>query len=460
MNSQAQGVKQALGRARVTRPRSHSAPAINESAAKPLHGAVVVITGASSGIGRAAALAFAREGAHVVCAARGRAALTALTTQIIAQGGSARAVPTDVSDPASVATLVQSSLAAYGRIDVWINNAGVAAFGGVEDLLTDDYERLILVNYLGQVYGACAALPVLRQSAHPALAAPVLMGVVGKAGFAAGHTSAAYAASKFALRGFYQALQEELAAKDDPVAVVMVHPDAVASPLYRHARWRGHTQAQVPAQMYHPQVVAQAMVQAVLAPRRQVIIGGRAAAAIASGWAAPLARSAWANTRNSAVQWGLMQRLPAWMPQWAEQMVLTGTLPVREKSEQSEAASAHRSAGVLVRSIFGAPGQPASGPMVALGHSSAPGWSGVRDNLDRPSTGPAQISDELPSTVHTFSRYASFMAGRQRLWQWIGQQVRQWWDRPLIQGQGFRGQGFTGQASKGLVARRLGHLPR
>ncbi len=379
-----------------------------------LMGKVVVITGASSGIGRAAALAFARQGAHVVCAARGRVSLVELTEQIIAEGGSARAVPTDVSDPSSVATLVQASVAAYGGIDVWINNAGVMAYGGVEDLLTDDYERLVLINYLGQVYGTCAVLPTLRHSSNP-----VIMGVVGLAGFAASpHANAGYAASKFALRGFYLSLQEELAATGDPVAVVMIHPDAVSTPLYRHARRRGHGQPQIPAQMYHPEVVAHAMVQAALSPRRQVIVGGRAAAAIATSWLTPTLRAALAQMRHTAVQCGLPQRVPEWVQQWVEDLAMSSTRQMpAPHTVQAGAAS-------LVRTIMG---MPAAG---AQGRHTVPAAT-QRDNFEQPSPAPGQVRDELPTSVRGWSRYATWSGQSRQVWQWARAEVRQWWDRPL-----------------------------
>lgn len=378
-----------------------------------LAGQVVVITGASNGIGRAAALLFAHHGAHVVCAARGRVALLELTEQIIAQGGSARAIPTDVSDPASVAALVQASVAAYGGIDVWINNAGLHAYGGVEDLLIEDYERMILVNYLGQVYGTCAALPVLRRSATP-----VLMGLVGRAGFSVGpHSSAGYAASKFALRGFYLNLQRELANKDERVSVVMIHPDAVATPMYRHSRHRGHGQAHIPARMYHPQVVAQAMLYAAVHPRRQVFIGGHVAAALATGWAAPSVHSVWAQARTAAAQFGIGQRLPDWVQQLGQRLVLTNStaLPAQQPPHPAQA---------LVRTLMGSSTRPAATPGSALDVASA-------DTFEQASPAPGQVSDELPATVRGWSRYAVWSGHRQQAWGWARAHLQAWWDAPI-----------------------------
>ena len=114
---------------------------------------VVVIAGASTGIGRASALAFAARGAKVICAARSAQALDTLVTQIRTDGGTAVAVPTDVAEPAEVRALAELAEAQFGRIDTWVNAAAVSVWGRVEDITDAEFDRVMRVNFLGQVYG-------------------------------------------------------------------------------------------------------------------------------------------------------------------------------------------------------------------------------------------------------------------------------------------------------------------
>ncbi len=125
--------------------------------------AVVVITGASSGIGRATALAFARRGATVVVAARREQALRGVATECEQLGGRALAVPTDVTDEAAVRSLARRAVESFGRVDVWVNNAAVGLFGRFEDTPLEAYRRVIETNLFGYIYGARAALPIFRE---------------------------------------------------------------------------------------------------------------------------------------------------------------------------------------------------------------------------------------------------------------------------------------------------------
>src|SRR5919107_4032881 len=125
---------------------------------------VVVIAGASTGIGRARTLAFAARGARVVCAARSAQALDILVTQIRTDGGTAVAVPTDVAEPAEVRALAELAEAQFGRIDTWVNAAAVSVWGRVEDITDAEFDRVMRVNFLGQVHGTHAALPALRRA--------------------------------------------------------------------------------------------------------------------------------------------------------------------------------------------------------------------------------------------------------------------------------------------------------
>ena len=131
---------------------------------RDLQGTSVVITGASSGIGRATALAFAGKGANVVLAARREGPLLDIANECEGAGGRGLAVPTDVSDPAAVQALAMRAVESFGRLDVWVNNAAVGMWSRFEDVPLKDFRRLIDINLWGYVYGARAALPCFREA--------------------------------------------------------------------------------------------------------------------------------------------------------------------------------------------------------------------------------------------------------------------------------------------------------
>ncbi|MEV6493539.1 SDR family oxidoreductase [Actinoplanes sp. NPDC051633] len=230
---------------------------------------VVVITGASSGIGRATALAFAARGAKVVCAARGKQALDTLVAEIQAAGGTATAVPTDVGDPAAVRALAEAAEQRYGRIDTWVNNAAVGVWGRVEDITDAEFDKVMRVNFLGQVHGVHAALPALRRAGGGAL-----IGVASVEGIRAVPMHAPYTASKFAVRAFYDALRMEMAQEGAPVAVTTVSPASIDTPFFEHARSRMGAMPKPPPPVYAPEVVAETIVYAARHPRREILVGG------------------------------------------------------------------------------------------------------------------------------------------------------------------------------------------
>ena len=179
----------------------------------------ILVTGASDGIGRELAVAFAGRGADVVVAARSADGLAETVRRCAAAGGRAFAVPTDVADPVACRALVERAVAECGGIDVLVNNAGIGMQARVEDV-TDVgvFERVMRVNYLGAVYCTHAALPQLRKRGGLAVA---ISSWQGKTGFA---TYSAYAASKHALHGFFDSLRMELAGSGVDVLVVCPGP--------------------------------------------------------------------------------------------------------------------------------------------------------------------------------------------------------------------------------------------
>jgi short-subunit dehydrogenase len=236
---------------------------------------VVVLTGASSGIGRETALEFARRDAAVVLAARNGEALDTLVAEVERLGSAALAVPTDVSDYVQVSDLATAAVRRFGRIDTWVNNASVSTYGTVEQMDADEIRRVIEVNLLGEVYGMKAALPHLRRTGGTIIN---VSSVLGKRAVA---LQAAYCAAKHGVVAFGEALRLELRHDHAPVSVVDVLPSSINTPLFEHARSKiGALPRPIPP-VYEPRVVAEAIVGAARRPVREVYAGfaGRALAA-------------------------------------------------------------------------------------------------------------------------------------------------------------------------------------
>ncbi|HEX8630977.1 MAG TPA: SDR family oxidoreductase [Catenuloplanes sp.] len=238
---------------------------------KPVSEQVVVIAGASTGIGRASALAFAARGASVVCAARGAQALQTLVQDIAEAGGTAIAVPTDVADPAAVRALAAAAEQRFGRIDTWVNAAAVSVYGSVEEITDEEFDRVMRVNFLGQVHGVHAAVPALRRAGGG-----VIVGIASVEGVRAVPMHAPYTASKWALRGFYDCLRTELAMQGAPIAVTTILPASIDTPFFEHARSKLGAMPKPPPPVYAPEIVAETIVYAARHPRREIAVGGSA----------------------------------------------------------------------------------------------------------------------------------------------------------------------------------------
>ncbi len=230
-------------------------------------GPIVVITGASSGIGCATALAFARVNASVVLAARGADALERVAGACRRAGGNAVAVPTDVTEPDQVLALAERALAAFGRIDVWINNVGVGAVGRFEEVPLRAHRRVVEANLLGHIYGCHAVIPHFRQRGGG-----VIINMVSIGAWAPAPYSAAYAASKFGLRGFSESLRAELADVPD-IAVCEVYPTFVDTPGVAHGANYTGKHLRPPPPMLDPREVADVLVDLARHPRPKTLLG-------------------------------------------------------------------------------------------------------------------------------------------------------------------------------------------
>lgn len=253
-----------------------------KSKLKPLSDQVMVITGASSGIGLATARRAAAEGARVVLAARSADVLERVAAEITEAGGQAIAVPTDVADRAQVDALAQAAVARFGRIDTWINNAGVSIWGRLDKVPEPDMRQLFDINLWGTVNGSMAAVPHLKESGGALINVGSILSDQGMP------IQGIYAASKHAVKGFTDALRAELAHDDAAVTVTLIKPASVGTPLTKHARNLTGRKAVLPPPVYLPEDVARVILHAATHPTREAHVGGAgplmsALAAIAPG---------------------------------------------------------------------------------------------------------------------------------------------------------------------------------
>ena len=229
---------------------------------------IVVITGASSGIGRATAHAFAELGDTVVLAARRAEMLREVERECTERGGSALAVPTDVRREEEVEELGRHVLERFGRIDVWFNNAGVGVFGRFEDIPSDVWRSVIETNLFGYVHGAKIAIRAFYRQGHG-----VLIQNASIVGRVAKSDGSAYATSKFAIRGFSEALRQEVLDYAD-IHICTILPSVIDTPFFDHAANFSGLRVRAAPPVYTPEKVARVVVGLVDRPQAEVIIGG------------------------------------------------------------------------------------------------------------------------------------------------------------------------------------------
>lgn len=232
---------------------------------RDLKNQVAVITGASSGIGRAAAVAFAREGARVVLGARRSDRLKEAVEAIRAAGGEARAVQTDVSRPAEVQHLVEEAVAVFGSLDILVNNAGLGYFGPLESMPIEEARRLFDVNVMGTLCGIQAAVPIMRRQRFGHIIN--VSSVVGKR---ATPGLGIYSATKFAQVALSESLRLELA--DVGIHVSVVCPVSTTTEFFAVAASRSPLKIDPAGPTYSAEQVAEVLVRCARRPRPEVMV--------------------------------------------------------------------------------------------------------------------------------------------------------------------------------------------
>ena len=249
----------------------------------PISEQVVVITGASSGIGLVTAKQAAQRGARVVLSARNEHDLQAAVQTIRRAGGRATHVVADVADPQQVDRIADRAVQEFGRIDTWVNNAAVSMYGRITELSIEDMRRQMDINYWGQVYGSLTAVRHLRHRGG------ALINVGSALSDRAIPLQANYCAAKHALKAFTDALRMELEEEGVPIAVTLVKPASIDTPFFEKARTYLDVEPQPIPPVYVPEVVSEVILEAAQHPIRELIAGGSGAKLSAARFAPRLA---------------------------------------------------------------------------------------------------------------------------------------------------------------------------
>jgi len=236
---------------------------------KPLSEQVVLITGASSGIGRRSAVRFASAGAKLVLVARSAEALQSLVEEIERDGGEAVAAPADVADFEQFKAASGTGIGRFGRIDTWVNNAGVGMYTKILETDVADDRRLFETNFWGIVNGSRIAIPLLIQAGGGAL-----INLGSEVSDVSIPIQGMYATSKHAVMGFTDALRDEVLADGLPVSVTLIKPAAINTPFPRHAKNNLDRDATLPAPVYDVDVVADQILHAARHGGRELYAGG------------------------------------------------------------------------------------------------------------------------------------------------------------------------------------------
>lgn len=238
---------------------------------KKLSEQVIVITGATSGIGLTTARRASDRGAKVVLVARNEDALKQLTYELAKQGGGVMYVVADVGIEEDMQRVAQAAVERFGGIDTWLNNAGISIFGRIEDVSLDDQRRLFQTNFWGVVHGSMVAVKYLKQRGGGAI-----INLGSEVSDRAVPLQGMYSASKHAVKGFTDALRVELEEEGAPIAVTLIKPGAVDTLFVDHARNYLEVEPKLPPPIYAPDVVADAILHAAEHPTRDLFVGASA----------------------------------------------------------------------------------------------------------------------------------------------------------------------------------------
>jgi short-subunit dehydrogenase len=236
---------------------------------KPLREQVIVITGATSGIGLTTAEMAARKGASLFLISRNEDALKSVAHRLRKMGAEADYAVADVGEARQVEAAAEACVRRFGRIDTWVNDAGVGAYARLEDLSESDHRRMFETNYWGVVNGSLTAVRRMRHTGGGAL-----INIGSIASDIATPVLSAYAASKHAVKGFTDSLRMELLHDRAPIQVTLIKPSGIETPFGEHARNYMDSASKVPPPVYHPRTVAQAVLYAAENPTRSLTVGG------------------------------------------------------------------------------------------------------------------------------------------------------------------------------------------
>jgi NAD(P)-dependent dehydrogenase (short-subunit alcohol dehydrogenase family) len=243
---------------------------------------VIVVTGASAGVGRAIVRAYAARGARIGLLARGLDGLLAARREVEAAGGEALVLPTDVADATHVEAAAEAVEETFGAIDVWINNAMVSVFSPIAEMTSEEFRRVTEVTYLGYVYGTLAALRRMRRRDH---------GVIVQVGSALAYRGiplqSAYCGAKHAVQGFMDSLRSELLHEGSRVRVTMVQLPALNTPHFGWVKTRLPGAPQPVPPIFQPEVAARAVLWAADHGRTEMWVGGPTVLAILANRLAP-----------------------------------------------------------------------------------------------------------------------------------------------------------------------------
>jgi short-subunit dehydrogenase len=234
---------------------------------------VMVITGATSGIGLTTARRAAEQGARLVLAARSGDALDQLASELRRQGTQVATVAADVGVQGDVERIGQTAMERFGRIDTWVNNAGISIFGRIEDVPVEDQHRVMQTNFWGIVYGSLEAIKHMKTRGGGAL-----INLGSEVSDVSAPLQGIYSASKHAVKGYTDALRLELEKEGAPISVTLVRPTAIDTMFVVHARNYMEKEPTLPPPVYAPELVADAILYAAQHPKRDVFVGGKSKA--------------------------------------------------------------------------------------------------------------------------------------------------------------------------------------